>query len=217
MTPPHPCVPPGLRTLSILSHMDKKKNHTHTHTYTRTEAYILNILRPVNKRAGQMHHPRQTDRFWGLGMFTRSCRPLRPHPEPTRTQTETRETLRDNVHHVMNCNWYRFWLDCKDVLVIEKGKKKKKCFLFKHICGHELIREHQRCCYIGHLVHIQWLKADQTAVYSHSGAFVWDRFQSKIGHPDGFDRFSSRLCVAKRGPVYLTNSFVWLIHSNWKQ
>ena len=170
------CPPWPPYTLYFKSHGQKKKKntHTHTHTHTRTEAYILNILRPVNKRAGQMHHPRQTDRFWGLGMFTRSCRPLRPHPEPTRTQTETREMLRDNVHHVMNCNRYRFWLDCKEVLVIENGKK--KCFLFKHICGHELIRENQRCCYIGHFVRVQWMKADQTAVYSHSDGFVWDHF-----------------------------------------
>ena len=60
-------------------------NYTHTHTHScthrQTEAYILNILWPVNKWTGQMHHPWQTDRFGGLGMFTRSRHPLRPHLE----------------------------------------------------------------------------------------------------------------------------------------
>lgn len=61
--------PPGLLTLFILSARSHGHAFAHSHAY-KAEAYILNILWPVNKRAGQMHHPQQTDRFWGLGMFT---------------------------------------------------------------------------------------------------------------------------------------------------
>lgn len=57
-----------------------------TLTWTRDgmEAIFLTFFRQVNKRVGEMHHRRQTDRFRGLGMFTRRCRLLRPQPESER-------------------------------------------------------------------------------------------------------------------------------------
>lgn len=76
--------PPGLLTLFILSARSHGHAFAHSHAY-KAEAYILNILWPVNKRAGQMHHPQQTDRFWGLGMFTLV---LSPSEASTRFRTD---------------------------------------------------------------------------------------------------------------------------------
>lgn len=38
-----------------------------------------------------MHHPQQTDRFWGLGMFTWPRRPLRPRPETAEPKRRSRK------------------------------------------------------------------------------------------------------------------------------
>lgn len=75
--------PPGLLTLFFLSARSHGHAVAHSHAY-KAEAYILNILWPVNKRAGQMHHPQQTD-FEGWECLHWSCRPLRPQADSGRT------------------------------------------------------------------------------------------------------------------------------------
>lgn len=81
-----------------------------TLTCIQAEAYILNILWPVNKGAEQMHHPQQTDTVWGLGMFT-----LVPLPSEASTRSRSnwnrleRKTLRDTVRQATRWKWC-FWL-----------------------------------------------------------------------------------------------------------
>lgn len=60
------------------------------------EAIFLTFFQQVNKRVGEMHHPRQADRFRGLGMFTQRCRLLRPQPE-----TERRDRRLFGAHRIL--------------------------------------------------------------------------------------------------------------------
>lgn len=70
-----------------------------TLTLTHTQKPIRLTFFGGKQTAGQMHHPQQTDTFGGLGMFTRSCRPPRPHPEPRPAQSQEGKAEGERAHH----------------------------------------------------------------------------------------------------------------------